>query len=99
GGALKLASRLGAGGMCQRQARCDTALLWAMVLERLRAGQLPAGALGGRVTDIWAAGGTGRFTLLLTDGKTIAATAAGDSLCYRHRADCVMVASEPSDDN
>jgi gamma-glutamyl hercynylcysteine S-oxide hydrolase len=96
---LRLAERLSAADLLQLQARCDTALLWAMVLQRLRAGQQPAEALTGTVTDIWAAGGTGRFNLLLTDGKTIAATAAGDSLCYRHRANGVIVASEPFDDD
>jgi glutamine amidotransferase len=96
---LRLAERLSAAELLQVQARCDTALLWSMVLPRLRAGQQPANALTGTVTDIWAAGGTGRFNLLLTDGKTIAATAAGDSLCYRHHQDGVIVASEPSDDD
>ena len=96
---LRLAERLPAAELLQLQARCDTALLWGMVLPRLRAGQQPANALIGTVTDIWAAGGTGRFNLLLTDGTTIAATAAGDSLCYRHRRNGVIVASEPSDDD
>jgi gamma-glutamyl hercynylcysteine S-oxide hydrolase len=96
---LRLAERLSAADLLQLQARCDTALLWAMVRAKLRAGQGPADALSDTITDIWAAGGTGRFNLLLTDGTTIAATAAGDSLCYRHRRDAVIVASEPSDDD
>jgi glutamine amidotransferase len=96
---LRLAERMPAADLLQLQARCDTALLWGMVLERLRAGGQLADALAGTVSDIWAAGGTGRFNLLLTDGKAIAATAAGDSLCYRHRPEGVIVASEPSDDD
>ena len=96
---LRLAERLPAADLLQLQARCDTALLWAMVLPRLRAGEPPADALAATVTDIRAAGGAGRFNLLLTDGEVIAATAAGDSLCYRHRADGVIVASEPSDND
>jgi gamma-glutamyl hercynylcysteine S-oxide hydrolase len=96
---LRLAERLAAADLLQLQARCDTALLWAMVRAKLRTGQRPADALADTVTDIWAAGGTGRFNLLLTDGTTIAATAAGDSLCYRHRRNGVIVASEPSDDD
>jgi gamma-glutamyl hercynylcysteine S-oxide hydrolase len=95
---LSLAGRLSARELLGLQARCDTALLWALVLPRLREGQPPADALAGTVADVWAAGGTGRFNLLLTDGRHIAATAAGDSLCYRHRKDDVIVASEPSDD-
>jgi hypothetical protein len=40
----------------------------------------------------------GRFNFLLTDGEVIAATAAGDTLCYRLGGDSVVVASEPGDD-
>jgi gamma-glutamyl hercynylcysteine S-oxide hydrolase len=98
GAVLRLAARLPAADLLKLQARCDTALLWGLVLARLRAHQAAADALAGTVSDIWAAGGTGRFNLLLTDGNVIAATAAGDSLCYRHRPDSVIVASEPFDD-
>ena len=40
----------------------------------------------------------GRFNFLLSDGEVIAATAAGDTLCYRLSGDSVLVASEPGDD-
>ena len=43
-------------------------------------------------------GRSGRLNLLLTDGETIAATAAGDTLCYRAGPGRVLVASEPCDD-
>ena len=95
----RLAARLSPTELLGLQARCDTALLWAMVLARLRAGHAPADALAGTVTDVWAAGGTGRFNLLLTDGHAIAATAAGDSLCYLREPGGVIVASEPFDDD
>ena len=95
----RLAGRLSAAELLALQARCDTALLWGLVLSRLRAGEPAAAALAGTVSDIWAAGGTGRFNLLLTDGQVIAATAAGDSLCYRQRTEGVIVASEPPDDD
>ncbi|MDR2988768.1 MAG: hypothetical protein LBV34_28425, partial [Nocardiopsaceae bacterium] len=96
---LRLAGRLTAAELLALQARSDTALLWALVLSRLRAGQTAASALAGTVSEVWAAGATGRFNMLLTDGHVIAATAAGDSLCCRQRADGVVVASEPSDDH
>jgi len=95
---LKLASDLPAADLLGLQARCDTALLWAMVLGRLRAGDRPASALAGTIARIRTAGGIGRFNLLLTDGEMIAATAAGDSLCYSRRGKHVIVASEPFDD-
>jgi glutamine amidotransferase len=96
---LRLASRLPAAELLALQARCDTALLWGLVLSRLREGESAGAALAGTVADVRAAGGTGRFNLLVTDGHAIAATAAGDSLFYRHRASGVIVASEPSDDD
>ncbi len=41
---------------------------------------------------------TGRFNFLLTDGRVIAATAAGDTLWYRSGPAGAVVASEPGDD-
>lgn len=96
---LRLCEYLPAAELLQLQARCDTALIWALVLIRLRSGQPPVRALAGSIADLRAAGATGRFNLLLTDGQVIAATAAGDTLCYRYRPDGVIVASEPSDDD
>ena len=95
----RLAEQLTATELLSLQARCDTALIWAMVQRRLKAGERPGDALAGTLADIAAAGGTGRFNLLLTDGEVIAATAAGDSLHYISKATGVIVASEPSDDD
>jgi gamma-glutamyl hercynylcysteine S-oxide hydrolase len=95
---LRLAQSLPAADLLGLAARCDSALIWALVLARLRAGEGAADALAGTVGDIIAAGGTGRFNLLLTDGEVIAATAAGDTLWYCQRLGGVIVASEPSDD-
>lgn len=75
----------------------DSAVLWALVLARLRAGSGPGAALAGVIAEAEAAGAAGRFNFLLTDGASIAATAAGDTLCYR-AGDGVTVASEPGDD-
>jgi dimethylhistidine N-methyltransferase/ergothioneine biosynthesis protein EgtC len=94
----RLAQQLTATELLGLQARCDTALIWAMVQRRLKAGERSGDALAGTLADIAAVGGTGRFNLLLTDGESIAATAAGDSLYYRRMATGVIVASEPSDD-
>jgi glutamine amidotransferase len=59
---------------------------------------MPAEALADTLGVLRAAGVTGRFNFLLTDGRVIAATAAGDTLFYRRRDDAVVVASEPGDD-
>jgi gamma-glutamyl hercynylcysteine S-oxide hydrolase len=89
------------------EALTDSALLWALTLQRLRAGLPLDAALAGTVGAVEAAGGTGRLNLLLTDGRSVAATACGDTLWYRQTAPpapgragaaSVTVASEPDDD-
>jgi glutamine amidotransferase len=84
------------------EALVDSAFLWAMAARRLRAGQPMATALAGVIGAAEAAGGTGRFNFLLTDGHSIAATACGDTLWYRQAGDgaaaSVTVASKPDDD-
>ncbi len=93
-----LAGTLPPAELLELEARTDSALAWALVLHRLRAGHGPAAALAGTVAALGAHGVTGRFNFLLTDGTLIAATAAGDTLCYRDRAGRLTVSSEPSDD-
>ena len=68
--------------------------------HRLRAGESPADALAGTVGDLDAAGITGRFNFLLTDGRRSPPPPPGDTLCYRCRQARaqVVVASEPYDD-
>jgi glutamine amidotransferase len=88
------------------EALTDSALLWAITRQRLRAGLPLDAALAGTVGAVEAAGGTGRLNLLLTDGRSVAATACGDTLWYRQTpsapgrdgAASVTVASEPDDD-
>ena len=76
----------------------DAALLWALALQRLRAGLPLDAALAGTIGAVEGAGGTGRLNLLLTDGRSVAATAYGDTLWYRQcGAVSVTVASEPDD--
>src|SRR5262249_7876272 len=77
-------------------ARSDSPLLGARV--RLTAGATLGSALAGTLADLAAQRLDGRFNFLLTDGETVAATAAGDTLCYRAGPGQVLVASEPGDD-
>lgn len=92
-----LAAQLPPARLLGLEARVDSALLWALVQERLAAGHSAPEALATVVADVSVAT-TGRFNLLLTDGTTIAATAAGDTLCWRRNDSGTVVASEPSDD-
>ena len=80
-----LAATLPAADLLALEARVDSALVWALVLARLRAGAARPTRWPARSRDLAAHGITGRFNFLLTDGEAIAATAAGDTLCYRRR--------------
>ncbi len=80
------------------ESRCDSALAWALVLRRLRDGHTLPSALSATIASLREHGVTGRFNFLLTDGAEIAATACGDTLCYRLSEGGCVVASEPSDD-
>ena len=93
-----LAAGLPAEDLLALEARCDSALAWALVVGRLRAGAPAGQALASVIADLGRHGITGRFNFLLTDGEVISATAAGDTLCYRAAGPGVVVASEPGDD-
>ncbi|MEV2252780.1 ergothioneine biosynthesis protein EgtC [Streptomyces sp. NPDC050147] len=81
-------------------ARCDSALVWALVLRRLRSGDDEGQALADTVTEVAEAAPGSRLNLLLTNGETIAATAWGDTLWYlAEPGRRTVVASEPYDDD
>jgi gamma-glutamyl hercynylcysteine S-oxide hydrolase len=80
------------------EARVDSALLWALVRHRLGRGARPDEAAADAIAALRTAGVAGRFNFLLTDGRVIVATAAGDTLWYWRAGAAVVVASEPGDD-
>jgi glutamine amidotransferase len=84
----------------------DSTLLWACLLAAFERGVDPVDAIAALTRRARSIPGS-RVNLLLHDGARIIATAAGDTLCYRHgehrdaagRAHSgVIVASEPFDD-
>ncbi|GHB33140.1 gamma-glutamyl-hercynylcysteine sulfoxide hydrolase [Streptomyces viridiviolaceus] len=82
------------------EARNDSALVWALVLNRLRAGDEAGQALADTVLEVAEAAPGSRLNLLLTDGETIAADAWGDTLWYLALpGGGTAVASEPYDDD
>ncbi|MEU5217121.1 ergothioneine biosynthesis protein EgtC [Streptomyces sp. NPDC020807] len=93
------AATLSAGELLRLEARTDSALVWALVLHRLRAGDAPGTALADTVREVAEAAPGASLNLLLTDGTTVAATAWGNSLWYLTGPDRVVVASEPYDDD
>lgn len=92
-----LAAGIPASRLMSLEAQVDSALLWALTLERLDAGDPLPDAVSRVVADVLAVT-TGRLNLLVTDGSMVAATAVGDTLCWRSDAAGTVVASEPSDD-
>jgi gamma-glutamyl hercynylcysteine S-oxide hydrolase len=79
------------------EGNADSIVLFALALDRLDAGDNLTGALHAVVSTVNDICG-GRMNLALTDGRTIAATAWGNSLFTLERGDAVVVASEPYDD-
>ncbi|MFC7217447.1 ergothioneine biosynthesis protein EgtC [Streptomyces polyrhachis] len=88
---------LDAAALLRLEARCDSALLWAVLAARLAAGEEPGEALAAVVRQTAAVRPTARLNLLATDGRRIAATRWGDTLWYRTGDGEVLVASEPDD--
>ncbi|MGW3286320.1 ergothioneine biosynthesis protein EgtC [Streptomyces sp. NPDC001002] len=100
GSLAPLAQNLPVVDLLSLEARNDSALVWELVLARLRGGDSMGQALTDAVPEIAAAAPESRLNLLLTDGATIAATAWGDTLWYLARpGHSVVVASEPYDDD
>jgi glutamine amidotransferase len=95
-----LAGELPPAELLALEARNDSALVWALVLHRLRNGDEAGQALAETVLEVAAAAPGSRLNLLLTDGEAIAATAWGDTLWYlAEPGRRTVVASEPYDDD
>jgi glutamine amidotransferase len=100
GSLAQLARSLPAEELLSLEARNDSALVWALVLNRLRGGDDEGQALADTIVEVAAASPASRLNLLLTNGETIAATAWGDTLWYLTRpGGGTVVASEPYDDD
>lgn len=78
------------------EAATDSALLWVLLLQRLRAGVSAVDAVADTVRTV-RGHPPGRLNLLLTDGSAIVATTCGESL-FARRGPALVVASEPYDD-
>jgi glutamine amidotransferase len=77
----------------------DSALLFALVCQGLRAGKDPEDVLANLVTDVAAVAPSSRLNLLLTDGATVYATTWDHALSFLSTPDHIVVASEPWDDD
>ncbi|NGM13428.1 ergothioneine biosynthesis protein EgtC [Verrucosispora sp. WMMA2044] len=95
---VPLAAELPVRDLLTLDATTDSALLWALVRDRLRAGVAPARAVAETVTSVAAAAPGSRLNVLLTDGHTVVASAAGHALSLRATPASVLLVSEPHDD-
>ncbi len=97
GSVAALAQRLPVTDLLTLDAPTDSALLAALVADRLRAGLDAATSVAAVATEVAAAAPCSRLNLLLTDGRTIAATTTYHALSVRRYGGGVLVASEPVD--
>ncbi|OBG73071.1 MULTISPECIES: ergothioneine biosynthesis protein EgtC [unclassified Mycobacterium] len=72
---------------------CDSAILAALIFDR------GLDALGRTVAEVAAADPGARLNILAANGSRLLATAWGDTLSILRRADGVVLASEPYDDD
>ncbi|WP_018683585.1 ergothioneine biosynthesis protein EgtC [Actinokineospora enzanensis] len=90
-----LAASLSIVDLITLDAPTDSALLWAMVRERLRSGVDPADAVAEVALLVAEVAPDSRLNFLLTDGTTLVATTWWHSLSVLCGPDSVVVASEP----
>jgi glutamine amidotransferase len=96
---VPLAHALPTRDLLTLDAPTDSAVLWALVRHRLRAGASPAEAVADIVRAVGEIAPGSRLNLLLTDGRTAVASARGHALSTRVDGRGVLVASEPLDDD
>ncbi|MFK0100622.1 ergothioneine biosynthesis protein EgtC [Streptomyces sp. NPDC091040] len=100
GSMASLAATLPPAELLRLAARSDSALVWALVRHRLATGDALAQAVADTVPEVAEAAPGSRLNLLLTDGRTIVATAWGDTLWHlTEPGRRTVVASEPYDDD
>ncbi|MEV6301807.1 ergothioneine biosynthesis protein EgtC [Actinoplanes sp. NPDC051861] len=92
-----LAGELPVKNLLTLPAPTDSAVLFALLLAKLRSGEPAAKAVAGVVTEVLAVAPGSRLNLLLTDGAQLVATTLGHSLSVRARRGSVLIASEPLD--
>ncbi|WP_306999529.1 ergothioneine biosynthesis protein EgtC [Amycolatopsis thermophila] len=94
----ELAGKLPVTDLMTLPAPTDSAVLWALLLDRLRAGEEPAAAVTDLITRVERAAPGSRLNFLLTDGTVLIGTAWTHSLWARVEGEAVLFASEPLDD-
>jgi glutamine amidotransferase len=91
---VKLAERLPVADLLRLDASVDSALLWALITNRLTEGVPPADAVATVVQEVEDAAPGARLNVLLTDGEQLIATTWTHSLHVHQTAASVTVSSE-----
>ncbi|MFC0626880.1 ergothioneine biosynthesis protein EgtC [Kribbella deserti] len=91
----KLAESLPVTDLIRLDAPTDSALLWALIRHRLRAGTAAPEAVSQVVAEVVALDPWARLNFLLTDGRQIVATSWTHALSVKATVDSVAVSSEP----
>lgn len=94
-----LAEKLPVADLLRLPAPTDSALLWALLRDRLRGGTDPVAAVTELVLEVEHAAPGSRLNLLFTDADLLVATAWTHALSVLIRPDGVLIASEPVDDD
>jgi len=76
----------------------DSEVLFALVLDRLDEGADAGAALASVVSEVRAVA-PARLNMVITDGRRVAATTAGDTMFVLEADGAVVVASEPYDED
>jgi glutamine amidotransferase len=92
-----LAAQLPVTDLMTLDAPTDAVLLWALVRARLRTGEAPEKALADVVLAVEAHAPNSRLNLMVTDGRSLTATAWTHSLSTLVTDTSVVIASEPYD--
>jgi glutamine amidotransferase len=95
-----LAASLPVRDLMTLDAPTDAAFLWALVRHRLRGGAGLETSVAATMADVVAAAPRSRLNLLLTDGRTVVATAWWHALSVRlEPGTSTLISSEPLDDD
>jgi glutamine amidotransferase len=92
-----LTSGLSAESAARIEGAADSETLFALVLDRLAAGDSMGDALAAVTTTVLAVA-PARLNMVLTDGQRLAATVRGSSMFVLDGGESVILASEPFDD-
>jgi glutamine amidotransferase len=94
-----LATDLPVRDLMTLDAPTDAAFLWALVRHRLRNGADLTASIVGTVEAVAKVAPESRLNLLLTDGRTVVATAWWHALSVRLTEESTLISSEPLDDD